>query len=103
MNLALIDIKNHIAKITINRPEVLNAMSSDLISELIKTFNSLIQDDTVGIIIITGSGDKSFIAGADIKAMQKMNESDALEFGRSGQELTKICLLYTSPSPRDIR
>ena len=90
MNLALIDIKNHIAKITINRPEVLNAMSSDLISELIKTFNSLIQDDTVGVIIITGSGDKSFIAGADIKAMQKMNESDALEFGRSGQELTKI-------------
>ena len=64
MNLALIDIKNHIAKITINRPEALNAMSSGLISELIKAFNSLIQDDTVGVIIITGSGDKSFIAGA---------------------------------------
>lgn len=97
MNLTLIDIKNHIAKITINRPEVLNAMSSGLISELIKAFNSLIQDDTVGVIIITGSGDKSFIAGADIKAMQKMNEIDALEFGRSGQELTKI--IENSPKP----
>tara|TARA_Y100000768_G_scaffold364244_1_gene324541 strand:+ start:691 stop:1461 length:771 start_codon:yes stop_codon:yes gene_type:complete len=97
MNLTLIDIKNHIAKITINRPEVLNAMSSDLISELIKTFNSLIQDDSVGVIIMTGSGDKSFIAGADIKAMQKMNESDALEFGKSGQKLTKI--IENSPKP----
>tara|TARA_B100001996_G_scaffold172331_2_gene131532 strand:+ start:1831 stop:2601 length:771 start_codon:yes stop_codon:yes gene_type:complete len=90
MKYTLKKIDNNIGTITINRPEVLNAMSADLIQELIELFNELILDETVGVIIITGAGDKSFIAGADIKAMQKMDQEDALGFGKSGQRLTKI-------------
>ena len=85
-----VEMKDHIATVTIDRQDALNAMNLEVISELKEAFESCIADSQVGVIILTGAGEKAFIAGADIKAMKKMKPSEALEFGKSGQELTRI-------------
>ena len=90
-------INDKTATLTINRPEALNAFNEEVIEELEFVIEETIQDDNVGVIIITGAGEKSFIAGADIKAMQKMDQASALEFGKKGQLLTKI--IENSPKP----
>lgn len=97
MSFVLKNINNYICTLTVNRPEALNAMNEDLIVQLGNEITFCIEDDSVGVIIITGSGDKSFIAGADIKRMKTMGPSEALEFGRSGQKLTT--LIDSSPKP----
>lgn len=97
MKYILQNIEEHIATITIDRPEALNALNEKVIGELTIAFKEMIQNDRVGVIILTGTGEKSFIAGADIKAMQAMNQSSALEFGKKGQMLTKI--IEDSPKP----
>ena len=90
-------INDKTATLTINRPEALNAFNEEVIEELEFVIEETIQDDNVGVIIITGAGEKSFIAGADIKAMQKMDQASALEVGKKGQLLTKI--IENSPKP----
>jgi len=72
-------------------------MNSDVVSELSITVSDMIADKEIGVIIITGSGEKAFVAGADIKAMQQMNAEDALEFGKTGQEMTLV--IENSPKP----
>ena len=88
MSLVKLSIQDHIAFLTINRPDALNAMNLDLIQYLDSTVKKCINDDRVGVIIITGSGDKAFIAGADIKKMKDMNKRQAFDFGKAGQSLT---------------
>jgi enoyl-CoA hydratase len=63
----LIEEKDQIARVTINRPSFLNALNKETIQELHDAFYSLDTNNNVGVIIITGSGEKSFVAGADIK------------------------------------
>jgi len=92
-----IEVKNRIGTIIINRPEALNAMSRTLVGELKDATENLIKDSDVNIILITGSGEKAFVAGADIKAMQKMSGRQALEFSREGQEMTMV--IEESPKP----
>jgi len=88
MSYIITEINNQIAWITINRPEALNAMNPIVISELEEALMTCINNPSVGVIILTGSGDKSFVAGADIKTMQLMDSDEALTFGRVGQQLT---------------
>ena len=88
MSYILTEINDQIAWITINRPEALNAMNPTVISELEEALMTCINNPSVGVIILTGSGDKSFVAGADIKTMQLMDSDEALTFGRVGQQLT---------------
>jgi len=97
MEYIIIDIQNYIATITINRPDALNAMNKIVVAELQKTVEECIENDDVGLIVITGSGDKAFVAGADIKAMQTMSGRQALEFSREGQEMTMV--IENSPKP----
>lgn len=97
MNYLLTDTADGIGYITINRPNSLNAMNIDVVRELINTFEEMISDKNVGVIILTGSGDKAFVAGADIKAMQKMDAEGALVFGKRGQEMTLT--IENSPKP----
>ena len=97
MQYLLLSIEKHIGVITINRPEALNAMNKTLISELQDAVKELVINDDVGVIIITGAGEKAFVAGADIKAMQKMSGRQALEFSREGQEMTMV--IENSPKP----
>ena len=97
MPLILKEINKQIAWVTINRPEVLNAMNESVLTELVSSIQSCIDDTSVGVIILTGAGDKAFVAGADIKNMQSMESGDALEFGKTGQLMTLT--IENSPKP----
>ena len=97
MSLVLKEISNHIATLTINRPEVLNAMNDEVVAHLDTVVQSCIDDDQVGVIILTGAGEKAFVAGADIKKMQSMGPEAALEFGKAGQQMTLT--IENSPKP----
>ena len=97
MSLILKEISNHIAILTINRPEVLNAMNDEVVADLDTAVQSCIEDEQVGVIILTGAGEKAFVAGADIKKMQSMGPEAALEFGKAGQQMTLT--IENSPKP----
>ena len=97
MSFILTDISNHIAILTINRPEALNAMNNMVVSDLVSAVKTCIDDENVGVIILTGAGDKAFVAGADIKQMQSNGPKEALTFGQMGQHMT--LLIENSPKP----
>ena len=89
--------KDKIGILTINRQSALNAMNPDVLKELDQSIKSMINDEKVGVIILTGAGKKAFIAGADIKVMQKLDNKGALAFGKLGQEVTMT--IENSPKP----
>ena len=68
-----------IAQITINRPEMLNALSGQIIQELAQTIDALEEDENVRVVVITGAG-KTFVAGADIAYMVKLSAEEARVF-----------------------
>lgn len=72
--------------LTIQRPESLNALNTKVLAELHELFASL-KISKPGVLIVTGSGEKSFVAGADIKEMESMTASQAKEFALRGQAL----------------
>ncbi|MDG2266309.1 MAG: enoyl-CoA hydratase-related protein [Candidatus Marinimicrobia bacterium] len=97
MSYIKINNDNLISEIIIDRPEALNAMNSDVLLELTDAMKKVKSDDKTGVVIITGAGDKAFIAGADIKAMQQMNDKEAFDYGKAGQQLTMM--IETSSKP----
>ena len=74
------------ATVTISRPDKLNALNAETIGELDRAFRELAADDAVRGIIITGAGDKAFVAGADIAELAKMGSIDGIDISRQGQE-----------------
>jgi len=85
-NSIIFDQEGPVAKITINRPNSLNALNASVIEEMLQAILGEMDPD-VRVLVIEGSGDKAFIAGADIKDMLEMDPSEALEFARLGQNL----------------
>lgn len=83
----LIEIKENLAKITINRPLKLNALNKKTIEELHIAFRNLDLNSKVKVIIITGSGEKAFVAGADISEFADFNIEEGTELARKGQEV----------------
>ncbi len=83
----LLEKSDGIAVVTVNRPEALNALNKETLEELTEAFLTLNNDDAVRVIILTGSGPKSFIAGADISVMQPMGPPGARENAFRGQRL----------------
>ena len=88
MNTILFERKNETAILTINRPDKLNALNSDVIQLLDSMLDELENDNDYNSVILTGSGDKAFIAGADIKQMSKMSPAEAKVYAETGQALT---------------
>ena len=84
MSLKLI-IKDEVGIITIDRERSLNALNKQVLKEILKTLNIFIKSNDVKVIFITGSGDKAFIAGADIKEMSKLDPKGASNFVKLGQ------------------
>lgn len=78
---------NGITTITINRPSKLNALNSDTIKELHNAFKEADKDPYTKVIILTGSGDKAFVAGADISEFAGFNITEGANLARQGQEL----------------
>src|SRR5690606_41874885 len=83
----LVEKKEPIAQITINRPSKLNALNKETIGELHDAFKALEEDKSVRAIIITGSGEKAFVAGADISEFADFDEKQGAELAAKGQEL----------------
>ena len=86
-----LDPQGDIAIIKINRPEALNAMNVDVISELSRALDIVGVDDGIKVVIITGAGEKSFCAGADIAYMVNIDPMKAEKYASSAQAvLNKI-------------
>ncbi len=83
----LIELKENLAVITINRPTKLNALNKNTIEELHNSFKALDSDASIKAIIITGSGEKAFVAGADISEFANYTIEEGTELARKGQEL----------------
>lgn len=81
-------LKNKIAILEINREEALNAMNYNVLNELDLELKTLIGNNNIRAVIITGSGGKSFIAGADIKIMKNLDKKAAYDFSKLGQKVT---------------
>ena len=92
-----INIIDKILIITINRVKKLNALNSQVIKELDETFSSYLDNSSVNCIIITGAGDKSFVAGADIGEMRKFNNIEASNYSNEGIDLFNKIETYTKP------
>jgi len=84
-----LEIVNKIATITINRPKALNALNQQTLLELEKVFIDLADDTGVDVIILTGSGEKAFVAGADIAAMMSLSPLEARKFAKLGHRLMR--------------
>lgn len=81
----IVSVDNRIMTITINRPASLNALNIDTIKELGEAMELAKNDTNVAGIIITGAGDKSFVAGADITEIAELNEVNGRKFAENGQ------------------
>jgi 3-hydroxypropionyl-coenzyme A dehydratase len=91
MKYVLLEPMGDVAIIKINRPEALNAMNVDVIWELSKTIDIVGSDDSIKTVIITGAGERSFCAGADISYMVNITPIDAEKYASSAQAvLNKI-------------
>src|SRR6202453_4997793 len=80
------EVKGSIAYITMNRPKVMNALNRKTVEELNTAFHAAKEDVTVKGIILTGAGEKAFIAGADIAELSTIDGEKAGEFSEKGQE-----------------
>ncbi len=76
-----------IVTLTLNRPDKLNALDAELIGALDSTFERLAGDPSVGIVILTGAGEKAFAAGADISAMSEMTVAQARAMSAKGHAI----------------
>ncbi|SFR18353.1 enoyl-CoA hydratase-related protein [Desulfoscipio geothermicus] len=86
-NNLLLEKEAGIAVLTINRPKVLNALNAETLQELDAAMDQLGNDDEVRVIILTGAGEKAFVAGADIAFMQTLKPLEAKNFARLGQKV----------------
>jgi len=86
----LVEKKDGVGYVTINRPKVLNALSIKTVKELTDAFEKLAKDRKVGVVILTGSGEKSFVAGADIPEFAKLKPDGARDYAIRGQKLLNL-------------
>jgi enoyl-CoA hydratase len=90
-------LTNRILVVTINRPDALNALNKSVLDALAVVIKQSISDNEIGGIILTGSGEKAFVAGADIKELASLQRSEAVELAKKGQKLFKS--IEDSPKP----
>lgn len=81
------EMDHHTLVITINRPEKLNALNQQVLQELDAVMNRVYQFPEIKGVIITGSGEKSFVAGADIKEFNALTKGEAIALSKRGQQL----------------
>lgn len=93
----ILEKQNNTLTITVNRPDKLNALNIDLIGELNDIFSNYRNDESIKSVILTGAGDKSFVAGADIKEMSSFSQSEAANYSNSGIELFNSIESYSKP------
>jgi enoyl-CoA hydratase len=93
----IFQVEGGVALLTFNRPKALNAMDSVTMTELAAAVSVCKTDDNIKVLVLTGAGDKAFVAGADISEMQNLRPKDALAFMELGHETMRS--LETMPKP----
>ena len=96
MGFVLYEQKGAIGVITINRPEALNALNSQVLDDLEATFKGVNLDE-VRCLVLTGAGEKSFVAGADIGEMSTLTKREGEAFGKKGNDVFRM--IETFPIP----
>ena len=84
-NTLLFEVDDHRATVTVNRPDKLNALNSEVIDELEAAFLEVNENDDIHGVILTGAGDKAFVAGADIKELSTLDETGGQKVSARGQ------------------
>ena len=83
----IFEIEEKVAVIKFNRPKSLNAINTDVLTELSDALSKIEHDADIGALVLTGEGDKSFVAGADISQMVNLSPIQLRKFSRDGQEV----------------
>ncbi len=83
----LVDREDGIGRLTIDRPERMNAISPTLLEELADAIETLDDDDAVRVVVLAGAGDRAFSAGADLSSITEGNAVDVAELSQKGQEI----------------
>ncbi len=83
-NTLLLEKKNGIGTLTINRPKNLNALNKEVLEELTQVLKAIEKDEDIHVLIVTGAGEKAFVAGADIKEMKDKNAIEGRDFSTLG-------------------
>ena len=86
MSFVNIDLQGAVAVLTIDRPKALNALNPEVLADLKAAFESIDQN-AVRCVVLTGAGDKSFVAGADIGSMSTMTKAEGEAFGKLGNDI----------------
>lgn len=97
MENVLIAKEGHVATITINRPKALNALSTAVLTDLNAALDEVAADQDVYALIITGAGEKSFVAGADIAEMKDKSVEEAAEYGKFGNAVFRKIETFRCP------
>ncbi len=95
-NILLVE-EGRVAVITVNRPQALNALNEETMDELKDCFTRLGQDENIRAIVLTGAGEKAFVAGADIAYMARMNPIEARNWAKYGQGV--FSMIANLPKP----
>ncbi|MBS6063533.1 enoyl-CoA hydratase/isomerase family protein [Criibacterium bergeronii] len=86
MNNLLMDVEGEIAVVSINRPKALNALNTETVQEINECFKEIQNRKDIKVVILTGAGEKSFVAGADIAQMSNMTPKEAREMSLNAYE-----------------
>ncbi len=81
----LLEVRDGVATVTVNRPKVMNALNRQTLGELAHAFDAVRDDESVRALVVTGAGDKAFVAGADINELAKMQALSAKTLAAYGQ------------------
>jgi enoyl-CoA hydratase len=89
--------EHHVSTVTLNRPEALNAFNSEELRSLLNVFESLRDESGIRCVILTGAGEKSFAAGADIKEMVGLDAQSGYAFGALGHAVANTIERFPQP------
>lgn len=91
-------VQDGVATVTVDRPKVMNALNAATLKELACAFDAAKDDTSVRALILTGAGDKAFVAGADINELARMNPMGAVDLANHGQDVLRRLELMGKPT-----
>ncbi len=83
----ILEIKEDIAILSFNRPKALNALNNDLLTEFSQAVDQIENDESIKVLVLTGAGEKAFVAGADISELSAMDALKGKHFSKKGQDV----------------
>lgn len=93
----LCEVKDQVARVTLNRPEVMNALNARVFNELEHAFMTLALDAGVRVVLLTGAGEKAFAAGADIGELSRLDVATGEAKAKRGQEVFRMIETFEKP------